>query len=146
MIRLIGFLLILVPLSVYSETDIIRPFTTDGCSAFPDGTLAQKSIWANCCVRHDLAYWKGGTHKQRLQADEALAACVAEVGEPEIARMMLAGVRVGGGPWWPTPYRWGYGWSWLRGYKALDENEQNQVTRRLVELRELVNALLPAAQ
>src|SRR5262245_15908951 len=31
------------------------PFTTDGCSTFPDGA------WKSCCVTHDYAYWCGGT-------------------------------------------------------------------------------------
>jgi len=47
----------------------LKPFTTDGCSAFPDGTPAHRDLWLNCCIQHDLAYWKGGTHTERLNAD-----------------------------------------------------------------------------
>jgi len=96
----------------------IKPFTTDGCSSFPDGNIEQQSLWVNCCIRHDLAYWKGGTYEEKLQADKSLESCVTEVGEPEIAAIMLAGVRVGGSPFFPTSYRWGYGWSYPRGYKS----------------------------
>lgn len=55
-------------------------------------------------------------------------------------RLMLAGVRVGGAPWWPTPFRWGYGWPWPRTcygwpwprtYRAQTASEQQQVAAML---------------
>ena len=114
-------------LSACADDEAIRPFTSDGCSAFPDGTFAQKTLWLSCCTTHDIAYWQGGTHEQRLQADKALRVCVEEVGEPAIAALMLAGVRVGGTPYLPTKFRWSYGWPYPRGYKALSESEMKQV-------------------
>lgn len=119
----------------------IEPFTTDGCSSFPDGTLEQQSLWLNCCVRHDLAYWMGGTEQQRLQADERLAQCVAKAGEPEIARVMLAGVRAGGSPHLPTTYRWGYGWPMGRGYQALSAAEKKQIREHLSVLEKMIEVL-----
>lgn len=119
----------------------LRPFTTDGCSVFPDGTIEQQSLWVNCCIRHDLSYWKGGTYAERLAADQALQACVAQVGEPEIAALMLAGVRIGGSPFYPTPYRWGYGWPWLRGYKALSAEELQAVQQELERFRLIIDSL-----
>ncbi len=119
----------------------LKPFTTDACSSFPDGTLAQQSLWAECCIRHDLAYWQGGSYQDRLQADEALEQCVAKVGEPEIAKLMLAGVRVGGTPYLPTSFRWGYGWPWLRGYKSLTEVEKVQVKENLKKLELMLKSL-----
>jgi len=109
----------------------LQPFTSDGCSMFPDGTLFQQKLWLQCCTAHDQAYWLGGTYEQRMLADQALGQCVAQVGEKEVADLMLAGVRVGGSPYWITPYRWGYGWPYWdgwrpRGYKELDEGEQKQ--------------------
>lgn len=109
------------------RAETLAPFTSDGCSAFPNGTLAQKELWLECCHAHDYAYWQGGTYSERLEADEALERCVAGVGEEEIARLMLAGVRVGGSPYFPTPFRWGYGWPWPRGYRALTDSERAQV-------------------
>lgn len=119
----------------------LKPFTTDGCSSFPDGTIKQQSIWVNCCIRHDLAYWKGGTYGDRLKADKNLESCVAKIGEPEIALIMLAGVRVGGSPFYPTPYRWGYGWPYLRGYKALSEEEKQAVKHKLQLFKLMINSL-----
>lgn len=113
----------------------IRPFTTDGCSRFPDGTPAQQTLWLACCTAHDHAYWQGGSYAERYQADLALRRCVAGVGEPGIAALMLAGVRVGGSPLWPTRFRWGYGWPWPRGYGALTPEERAQVERALRDTR-----------
>jgi hypothetical protein len=46
---------------------------------------------------------------------------------------MLAGVRIGGTPYLPTRFRWGYGWPWPRGYRALTpaELEQSRQYREL---------------
>jgi hypothetical protein len=107
----------------------LQPFVSDGCSAFPDGTLAQKELWLECCTVHDYAYWKGGTAQQRQIADLALRECVAMVGEEAIALLMLAGVRVGGTPLLPTKFRWGYGWSYPKSYGELTEAELQQVAR-----------------
>ncbi len=73
----------------------IAPFTSDGCSAFPDGTIDQNQLWLNCCTEHDRTYWMGGTREDRTIADQVLKDCVASVGHPHIAELMLAGVRVG---------------------------------------------------
>lgn len=105
----------------------LTPFKSDGCSLFPDGTAKQKDLWMNCCLTHDLAYWKGGSFQDKEIADENLKQCVSLVGEPTIAQIMLTGVRVGGSPYIPSPFRWGYGWSFGRGYKALNEDEKQRI-------------------
>ena len=38
----------------------LRPFTTDGCSLFPDRSADGKKDWHCCCVQHDRRYWRGG--------------------------------------------------------------------------------------
>ena len=111
----------------------LRPFTSDGCSLFPDGYLDRQELWLPCCIDHDKAYWQGGTWQQRLQADRQLKYCVARLGEPLVAELMLNGVRIGGSPFWPTHFRWGYGWDYLRGYKPLDNNEKQLVDKALRE-------------
>ncbi len=126
---LVIFFFLLIP-SNASAGDL-QPFTSDGCSAFPDGTIVEKSLWRKCCVEHDKAYWAGGSVNMRKQADVALKVCVAQVGEPEIAKLMLAGVRVGGSPYWPTSFRWGYGWPYLRGYKELTAEEKAMVENEM---------------
>jgi len=114
----------------YSGPKSIDAFTTDGCSDFPDGTPAHKELWRKCCVAHDVKYWAGGSYADRFKADLDLRSCVQSVGEPVIADLMLAGVRVGGSPWWPTRFRWGYGWPYTNGYSELTPEEQEQVRKQ----------------
>ncbi len=122
----------LLILSAYlALPDKLQPFTSDGCSAFPDGNAFTQVHWKRCCTVHDLAYWQGGTYEQRLQADIALEQCVANIGEPEIAKLMLTGVRVGGSPYLPTSFRWGYGWKYPRLYKSLS-SEELQLVKQLI--------------
>ena len=114
----------------------LSPFESDGCSAFPNGTLQQQELWLGCCHAHDLAYWRGGTYSEREAADLELQECVASVGEPEIAALMLAGVRVGGTPYLPTQFRWGYGWPYERKYGDLTDAEHALADRLLAEYEE----------
>ncbi len=99
------------------------PFQSDGCSLFPDGH------WGGCCVEHDRAYHKGGTAADRAAADETMRRCVLlKVFDMRRGRrlrwesafafslLMWFGVRIFGHPYWPTPFRWGYGWKYPRGY------------------------------
>ena len=126
-------LMLLLLVCNHASADELAPFATDGCSDFPDGTPSQKDLWLHCCVAHDKTYWAGGTRAERLASDHELEQCVSKVGEPALAKLMLAGVRVGGAPWWPTRFRWGYGWPWPRSYGALTEAEREQVRKRLLE-------------
>lgn len=119
--------------SACSDSFAIDTFRTDGCSLFPNGTIVDQSLWLHCCVEHDRAYWQGGTYNQRLEADKQLHKCVSEAGAPFIAELMLEGVRFGGSPFFPTTYRWGYGWQWLRGYKPLSPSEKAEVTSTYLE-------------
>lgn len=118
---------VLSAIAACSGSTELKPFTTDGCSSFPDGTLQYRDLWLECCTQHDVAYWKGGTREERRQADNNLRMCVSSAGEPAIAQLMLAGVTVGGSPYWPTRFRWGYGWPYPRGYKALSADEKAAV-------------------
>lgn len=103
----------------------IAPFTTDGCSKFPDRSDLTNEDWCHCCVVHDLAYWRGGSSVDRQRADEDLRSCVVHAtGNEALAQLMFAGVRAGGSPHVNTSYRWGYGWQFGRGYKVLSPSEQ----------------------
>ena len=110
--------------SVAAFASDLKPFESDGCSSFPEGTVAQDNLWLHCCVQHDLAYWKGGSYEEQLAADQALKECVLQTGESAVSVLMLAGVRVGGTPYLPTTFRWGYGWPYMRGYKELSAAEE----------------------
>lgn len=110
----------------------ILPFTSDGCSSFPDGIpLVEANKWQMCCVQHDIAYWQGGTAEQRKMADQELSACVEQTGESGIAFAMYLGVRMGGYVGLPTSWRWGYGWMLERGYRPLNSYETSLVQSEL---------------
>lgn len=78
-------------------------FESDGCSWFPDGD------YRDCCVAHDKLYYFGGIKEERRTADRQLSACVRAKGHRFLAPMMYLGVRIGGGAWLTTPFRWGFG-------------------------------------
>ena len=125
----IGFFVFLLGVCSAALGQGLKPFTSDGCSSFPNGTREENDLWLSCCTKHDFEYWKGRTFRERQESDRALKACVAKVGKPGIALLMLAGVRVGGSPFIPTKFRWGYGWPYPRLYGEHTESELEQIER-----------------
>lgn len=111
----------------------LAPFTSDGCSLFPDNYLHQEGSWLTCCIEHDKTYWQGGSKDQRKQSDLALKHCVDEqTGDSALAQTMYNGVRLGGSAYFPTTYRWGYGWPYNRGYQTLSKAEA-QLANQLLQ-------------
>ncbi|MFK8027638.1 MAG: hypothetical protein AB8C40_06210 [Gammaproteobacteria bacterium] len=124
----LSLLFVLVTLVTACSSDSgLSPFTSDGCSLFPDASLITNKDWCECCVEHDIAYWKGGTEQQRERVDTALMRCVyKKTNDHVLANVMFEGVRFGGSPYFYNWYRWGYGWPYDRKYQALTEDEENQ--------------------
>jgi hypothetical protein len=87
-------------------------FTSDGCSMWPDST------WVSCCVEHDVDYWCGGNARARGASDAGLGACVRARAGRHVGDLMYWGVRAGGIPWQPFPWRWAYGFRGVRGYEG----------------------------
>lgn len=111
----------------------LKPFSSDGCSLFPDGDRADRKRWCACCLQHDLAYWRGGTEDERKHADEQLRTCVVErTGNALLAETMYLGVRAAAAPAAPTWYRWGYGWNYGRGYARLTDQESARANEILL--------------
>lgn len=112
-------------LAACASAGSLRPFTTDGCSLFLDRSPFGETDWCHCCVAHDLVYWRGGTEEARFNADSELKACVQKAsGSTLLANVMFAGVRIGGSPYLPTWFRWGYGWPFGRPYGRLTPQEE----------------------
>jgi hypothetical protein len=112
----------------------LQPFSSDGCSLFPDASVISGKDWCSCCFEHDIAYWRGGTEAEREAADRALEACVvAKTGDAALGRLMYAGVQAGGSPYFFSWYRWGYGWSYDRKYQALTAAELGRADALLGE-------------
>jgi hypothetical protein len=89
-----------------ASVTVSADFKSDGCTMFPDGD------YLDCCVEHDRAYYVGGSWTERWRADRKLYKCVAAkrgFKHKIIAPVMWLGVRIGGVPWIPTPFRWGFG-------------------------------------
>ena len=79
----------------------LSDFTSDGCSLFVDGTFENPELWKECCLKHDIAYWKGGTRKEREKADITFRECVKKkTGNAELAELMYQAVRTGGEPYY----------------------------------------------
>jgi len=120
-------------------TSKLSAFESDGCSLSPDGNFLstskqQQNLWCGCCFRHDISYWQGGTSEERLEADKTFKQCIKEsTGSEELSLLMYNAVRAGGSSMYPTWYRWGYGWPYGRGDKALTEMEKEAVSIRMLE-------------
>jgi hypothetical protein len=116
--------LLLILLVACSNGSGLQPFSSDGCSLFPDDSVISESDWCSCCFEHDLQYWRGGTSEERESSDRALRDCVLQkTGNEVLATAMYQGVRAGGSPYFYSWYRWGYGWSFDRKYQALTPAE-----------------------
>lgn len=104
------------------ETLELKPFVSDYCSAWPEGTSEDRMQWAHCCFTHDLNYWIGGTENERKEADKGLRACVKLSGASLQSFLMYMGVRAGGRPG-NASFAWGFGWSQERGYERRTTEE-----------------------
>ncbi len=87
-----------------------RKFTTDACSLFPN-KLFGKDI-GSLCIEHDMSYWAGGSALERKNADLKLKDDVNLI-LPSLGNIMYWGVRLGGHPLLPFPWRWGYGYPYF---------------------------------
>ena len=122
--RIAKLVLVVAVATACTTESELQPFTSDGCSLFPDSSLISENDWCSCCFEHDLAYWRGGTAAEREQADALLKDCVAEKsGNEALAIMMHEGVKLGGSPYFYNWYRFGYGWGYERKYQVLTPAE-----------------------
>lgn len=116
----------------------LAPFATDGCSGYVSWAWRKAfkapHPWEPICVRHDRGYHVGGPLSKRWLDDAELAGFILWFGELDRikwrargvrwrialsglvhwlgARAFWIGVRLGGVPCLPTPWRWGYGHPW----------------------------------
>jgi len=103
---------------------------------FPDRSIINEADWCECCIAHDIAYWKDGTREERLEADQALKSCVeAKTGNPELAKLMYEGVRAGGSPYFYNWYHWGHGWGYQGEYRELSLADEAQALLLLTDFR-----------
>ena len=122
------FFLAVSLLAACARPNGLAPFTSDGCSLFPNQDYASGEDWCGCCVAHDYAYWKGGSDAERKAADRALGDCILKrTGDSALAETVYLGTRAGGSGVFPTWYRWGYGWPYEK--KALPDSTRARMIR-----------------
>ncbi len=111
-----------------TENNRLNPFESDGCSVVPDSEPFSGNDWLNCCIPHDINYWKGGTEEEKNKTDMAFKVCLEKNKMGAwLSRIFYYGVSVGGTPAVKTSWRWGYGWEKSRGFSALSKAELEEV-------------------
>jgi hypothetical protein len=109
-----------------------KPFASDGCTGFWDGTPKHPLLWQHCCIAHDLFFWAGGVESARDAADFQLRQCVEETGSPLIAALMYFMVRTGShSPWKINGMQWGNAWSDELIYRPLSQAEIESITAEM---------------
>jgi hypothetical protein len=85
-----------------------RPFDTDFCTFFVDGTWTNPNAFKPCCLVHDLEYWRGGTLAEQKTSDLKLRECIADLGYPLLSHIIYHAVKLGHHS--PVKTRYKYGW------------------------------------
>jgi len=125
----------LAPPAAISQTSDIGQTVAD--DRLPDGrksdgcTLIGGDEFRACCVAHDRDYFYGGTIKQRRASDKRLFECIngkKSFGAKLAAPFIWLGVRIGGLPFLPTPFRWGFG---KKSQKSATSEETTKPTESL---------------
>lgn len=110
----------------------LKPFLTDGCTSYAEGTRAQPDLWKHCCVEHDLFFWAGGSHAERKETDLRLKSCVEKTGELTHARLIYLGVTIGDtSPIHFKGKQWGHAFEGRERYLSLNEREKASVIHHI---------------
>lgn len=112
----------------------LSPFVSDGCSSSPDGFVPGVEL-LECCIAHDIQYWKGGTYEEKEVADSEFKMCLYRKTLPVIADAYYESVKIGGLKELKAPWAWGYGWAPLRDYAPLSQIEKQEVQAKLPNLQ-----------
>jgi hypothetical protein len=116
----------------------VKPFETDFCTGYKEGTSKVPLLWADCCKEHDLYLWAGGTRKQRRQADRRLRKCVRDKGAPIHGIIMWLGVRIGKlSPIKIKGHQWGNAWGHKVRREKLSKDEIKALQQSLTQHSDL---------
>ena len=91
-------------------------FIWDGCSggiSALTNLFFMKVDWQDGkgCLTHDYAYWRGGSFAMKKKADTDLYDHIISLGHSKIyAYVVWIAIALGGMPFIPAPWRWGYGY------------------------------------
>jgi hypothetical protein len=112
----------------------LKPFETDGCTMFIDGTPKEPGLWKNCCIEHDLRYWFGGSTEDMDATDLRLKSCVEKIAGATWANLIYTGVRTGHHSPVKNKTQWNWGWTEKREYKKLTPEEIVVIKEELLNL------------
>lgn len=118
----------------------LRPFETDYCTNYPEGTKKKPDLWKHCCLMHDMFFWSGGTLKDRSNADLDLRSCIEATGAIKQSRIMYAAVRMGS--YSPLKYpkkKWGNGWDNRTENASLTKEEIKYIEAELASGYDYIN-------
>lgn len=125
--------LLLITSTVYGRNDVVlKPFLTDFCTSYAEGTRSQPDLWKHCCIEHDLYFWAGGSKADRKATDIRLRDCVAATGAETHARLIYTAVSIGGAS--PIRFKtkqWGHAFENRERYQSLSLEETNLVIEAL---------------
>ncbi len=116
------------------ETGTLKPFFTDGCTLFLDGTNKHPNLWVHCCKEHDMRYWFGGSEADRDKTDLRLKACVQDVAGETWAALIYAGVKTGHLSPIKNKTHWSWGWKQERNNIKLNSSEITYIIDELHQL------------
>jgi hypothetical protein len=128
------FLFLCIGSFAWAQQESLKPFETDYCTLFPEGTAKQPELWKQCCFEHDLRYWFGGSFANRDVADTFLKQCVQEVAGSFWANAIYDGVRRGHSSPIKNRLHWGWGWTSERDNSPLTTDEKALIRHDLYEL------------
>lgn len=126
-------LLLIIAPSLRAEIKL-KPFETDGCTMFMDGTYSQPGLWKHCCSEHDLRYWFGGSQADMDASDLRLRSCVQKVAGDNWAFVIYSGIRAGHHSPIKNKYQWNWGWTLSREKRPLTPAEIDYVKTELKSL------------
>lgn len=132
MLRILMTFIFLMTATCWASENNLKPFVTDFCTGYPEGTVLHPQLWRHCCVEHDLYLWAGGSPKDRVQVDKGLLSCVQKTGATINGSLIYWGVRLGNlSPIKFEDKKWGNGWIKPRGTEALTYDEIETIERFL---------------
>lgn len=121
-------LLIVIISTSFAFAEELRPFKTDYCTNFPEGTKEEPELWKHCCLDHDLFMWAGGNKIERNKADLGLKECVLATGKKFQAELMYRAIRAGSlSPFKYPNMKWNNRWKNRPDYQSLTEADIEQI-------------------
>ncbi len=127
--KIFNLFFLIISLNSYADEGLLpKPFATDFCTMYKEGSVNRPDAWKHCCVEHDLYFWAGGSQKDKKKTDLRLKSCVEKSGYPGQARLIYTAVTIGGAsPFHIKDKQWGNAWDNRPRYLSLSEEETSAI-------------------